>query len=53
MKNQPIVSISLKQDHSIRGVIEKKGSVHSVHKGCADDLIKRGIAQAAATPKSE
>jgi hypothetical protein len=47
------MKIKLKKDHSIRGVVEKKGSEHDIHKGVADDLIKRGIAEKPIDQKSD
>lgn len=40
-----MIEITLKKDHPIRGQAAKKGSTHEVHKGVADDLIARGIAE--------
>ena len=47
------MKIKLKQDHSIRGVVEKKGTLHDVHDGVAKDLITRGIAEKPTAEKSD
>ena len=38
------MKVTLKKDHSIRGVIEKAETVVDIGEGVALDLIKRGIA---------
>ena len=40
-----IVEITLLTPHSVLGQQQIKGAQCAVHKGVADDLIKRGIAQ--------
>ena len=46
------MKIKLEKDHSIRGEVEKAGTVVDVHDGVAQDLIDRGIASKPSKPKS-
>jgi len=48
-----LVTITLLRAHSIARVIEPKGAECTIHKGVADDLIKRKIAKLTKPAKDE